>query len=231
MNTYKLGNKVTCIIRAYSSGKIGDAVMDYNNQPYTIVKSATANLSFTDIDTTAKSSFTQLAYNNSKLSQIQISDVALNDKILNLIFLKSEAKLVSKVENQVADDNNLIYLTPIANEVYQVFIYNSNGELDKAIGTHNTDEPIIVSEPNKDYLICYQYEANKGYSLDRPENMYFTLDLLVTGNKEDNTSDMNIHVEKCALKIDKNMYFNQHSNAVDLIFTVLDTGENYIALE
>ena len=32
-------------------------------------------------------------------------------------------------------------------------------------------------------------------------------------------------------KIDKNMYFNQHSNAVDLIFTVLDTGENYITLE
>ena len=61
--------------------------------------------------------------------------------------------------------------------------------------------------------------------------MYFTLDLLVTGNKEDNTSNMNIHIEKCALKIDKNMYFNQHSNAVDLIFTVLDTGKNYIALE
>ena len=231
MNTYKLGNKVTCIIRAYSSGKIGDVVMDYNNQPYTIVKSATANLGFTDIDTTAKSNFTQLAYNNSKLSQVQISDVTLNDKILNLIFLKSEAKLVSKVENQIADDNNLIYLTPIANEVYQVFIYNSNGELDKAIGTHNTDEPIVVSEPNKDYLICYQYEALKGYSLDKPENMYFTLDLLVTGNKEDNTSNMNIHIEKCALKIDKNMYFNQRSNAVDLIFTVLDTGENYIALE
>ena len=231
MNTYKLGNKVTCIIRAYSSGKIGDVVMDYNNQPYTIVKSATANLSFTDIDITAKSSFTQLAYNNSKLSQVQISDITLNDKILNLIFLKSEAKLVSKVENQVADDNNLIYLTPIANEVYQVFIYNSKGELDKAIGTHNTDEPIIVSKPNKDYLVCYQYEANKGYSLDKPENMYFTLDLLVTGNKEDNTSNMNIHIEKCALKIDKNMYFNQRSNTVNLIFTVLDTGENYIALE
>ena len=231
MSTYKLGNKITGIIRAYSSGKIGDMVMDYNNQPYTIVKSVNANLSFVDIDVNAKSSFNQLAYNNSKLSQIQINDVTLNDKILNLIFLKSEAKLVSKVENQVADDNNLIYLTPIANEVYQVFVYNSNGELDKAIGMQNTDEPIVVSEPNKDYLICYQYEALKGYSLDKPENMYFTLDLLVIGNKEDNTSNMNIHIEKCALKIDKNMYFNQHSNAVDLTFTVLDTSENYIALE
>lgn len=231
MNTYKLGNKITCIIRAYSSGKIGDMVMDYENQPYTIIKSVTANLGFIDIDTTAKSSFTQLAYNNSKLSQVQISDVTLNDKILNLIFLKSNTKLVSKVENYIADGNNLIYLNPITNKVYQVFIYNDKGELEDAHGVYDTEEPIIVSEPNKDYLICYQYEALKGYSLDKPENMYFTLDLLVTGNKEDNTSNMNIHIEKCALKIDKNMYFNQRSNAVDLIFTVLDTGENYIALE
>ena len=87
MNTYKLGNKVTGIIRAYSSGKIGDMVMDYDNQPYTIIKSVTANLGFTDIDAIAKSSFTQLAYNNSKLSQVQISDVTLNDKILNLIYI------------------------------------------------------------------------------------------------------------------------------------------------
>ena len=231
MNTYKLGNKVTGIIRAYSSGKIGDIVMDYDNQPYTIIKSVTANLGFTDIDTTAKSSFTQLAYNNSKLSQVQISDVTLNDKILNLIFLKSETKLVSKVENYISDDNNLIYLNPITDKLYQVFIYNDKGELEDAHSIYDTEEPIMVSEPNKDYLICYQYEALKGYSLDKPENMYFTLDLLVTGNKEDNTSNMNIHIEKCALKIDKNMYFNQHSNAVDLIFTVLDTGENYIALE
>ena len=56
MNTYKLGNKITCIIRAYSSGKIGDMVMDYNNQPYTIVKSVNANLSFVDIDVNANCS-------------------------------------------------------------------------------------------------------------------------------------------------------------------------------
>ena len=231
MKTYKLGNKTKCIIRSFSAGRIGEQEMKYDNQPYTVLKDVEASLTFVDKNISSKTTFVDLSYNIDSLQEINISNVELNDKILNLIFLKSEAKLVSKVENQIADDNNLIYLTPIANEVYQVFIYNSNGELDKAIGTHNTDEPIIVSEPNKDYLVCYQYEANKGYSLDKPENMYFTLDLLVTGNKEDNTSDMNIHVEKCALKIDKNMYFNQHSNADDLIFTVLDTGENYIALE
>ena len=42
---------------------------------------------------------------------------------------------------------------------------------------------------------------------------------------------MTIHIEKSALRIDKNMYFNQRSNTVDLIFTVIDTEANYITLE
>ena len=37
METYKLGNKVNCIFRAYHSGKIGDETIQYDNQPYTIV--------------------------------------------------------------------------------------------------------------------------------------------------------------------------------------------------
>lgn len=82
-----------------------------------------------------------------------------------------------------------------------------------------------------DYLVCYQYDSDKGYSLNKPENHYFTLDLLITGNKEDNATNMTIHINKCGLKIDKNMYFNQRSNAIDLIFTVIDTGDDYITLE
>ena len=40
MNSYKIGNKVTAIIRAYSSGNIGDYYIQYGNQPYTIIKTA-----------------------------------------------------------------------------------------------------------------------------------------------------------------------------------------------
>lgn len=231
MNTYKLGNKVTGIIRAYSSGKIGDTIIRYDNQPYTIIKSVSANLIFKDIDKTIKSGFNDLAYNNSKLHQVQISDVSLNDKILNLIFLKSPIKLVSKVENCVSDNNNNIYINSTTDQIYQVFVYNHLGNLETAYGTYNVNNPIHVSESNKDYLICYQYEVSKGFLLDSPENLYFTLDLLITGNIEDNTSNMNIHIEKCGLKVDKNMYFNQNANAVDLTFTVIDTGENYITIE
>lgn len=231
MNTYKLGNKVTGIIRAYSSGKIGDTIIQYDNQPYTILKSISANLIFTDIDKNIKSGFVDLSYNNSKLYQIKLSDVSLNDKILNLIFLKSKTKLVSKVENYISDNNNKIYVNTTTDQIYQVFVYNNSGALEVAYGTYDTNKPISVSEPNKDYLICYQYEVDKGFSLDAPENLYFTLDLIITGNIEDNTSNMNIHIEKCGLKIDKNMYFNQNANAIDLTFTVIDTGENYITIE
>ena len=129
MNTYKLGNKVTGIIRAYSNGKIGDTIIQYDNQPYTILKSISANLIFTDIDKNIKSGFVDLSYNNSKLYQIKLSDVSLNDKILNLIFLKSKTKLVSKVENYISDDNNKIYINSTTDQIYQVFVYNNSGAL------------------------------------------------------------------------------------------------------
>lgn len=231
MNVYKIGNKVTGIIRAYSSGDIGSIHMNYDNEPYTIVKSVEANLVFADLNTTITNSFNQLYYNNSKLSQIKISDILLNDKILNLIFSKSETKLVTKAENYLSDDNKLIYLRTTAKTVYQVFIYNDQGQLEKAIGTHNSLTPIEVQEANKDYLICYQYNGAKAFSFDRPANNYFTLDLIITGNEEDSAAKMTIHIDKCGLKIDKNMYFNQRSNTVDLTFTVINDSENYITIE
>lgn len=231
MNTYKLGNKVTGIIRAYNRGTIGNMTMDYGNQPYTIVKSIEAELTFADLNATVKSRFNEMAYNDSKLSQIKISDVPLNDKILNLIFSKSETKLVSKAENYVSDSDKNIYINTSTEEIYQVFIYNKSGALEAAYGTLQIADPIQVSTAQEDYLICYQYEGSTAFSLDKPENQYFTLDLMVTGNKEDNTSNMTIHIEKCGLRVDKTMYFNQRSNAVDLIFTVIDTGKDYITLE
>lgn len=135
MNTYKIGNKVTGIIRSYVSGAIGDIKLDYDNQPYTIVKSIEANLTFKDVNSTAKSSFTELTYNDNKLTQVQLSDVTLNDKILNLIFSKTDTKLVSRLENCISDDEKNIYLTSPKATVYQVFIYGADGNLAAAYGT------------------------------------------------------------------------------------------------
>ena len=232
MNTYKIGNKITCIIRAYNSGKIGSIEMEYDNQPYTIIKTATAELVFADSDKQASvDGFKKLYYNRSKLKEVTISDVKLNDKICNLIFNNSDKQLVTKIENYNSSDTNEIYLNTNIATVYQVFVYDMHGELDKAIGEYNTKFPIIVRRPNENYLICYQYEVDNCYNLDSPTNCYYTLDLLVSGNKDDNAARVNIHIDKCGLRVDKDMHFDQESNAVDLIFTVIDNKSNYITFE
>ena len=43
---------------------------------------------------------------------------------------------------------------------------------------------------------------------------------------------MSIHIEKCILKTNKNMYFTtNNSNAIDLRATVIYTGKDYITLK
>ena len=52
------------------------------------------------------------------------------------------------------------------------------------------------------------------------------------GNEDDGTRDMSIHIEKCILKTNKNMYFTtNNSNAIDLRATVIYTGKDYITLK
>ena len=85
MKTYKLGNKTKCIIRSFSAGRIGEQEMQYDNQPYTVLKDVEASLTFTDKNISSKSTFVDLSYNIDNLQEINISNVELNDKILNLI--------------------------------------------------------------------------------------------------------------------------------------------------
>ena len=128
MKTYKLGNKTKCIIRSFSAGRIGEQEMQYDNQPYTVLKDVEASLTFIDKNISSKSTFVDLSYNIDSLQEINISNVELNDKILNLIFSKNEDKLCSTMINCVAE-NNKIYITSPTDEIYQVFIYDVDGNL------------------------------------------------------------------------------------------------------
>ena len=117
-----------------------------------------------------------------------------------------------------------------------IFIYDNNGNCIH-IDEHNSNEGYEIGTDNQSYLVCYQYESINSFSLDQNDNQYFTIDLLLTSNQnnneEDNTINSTIHLAKCGLEIDSNMSFSQNSNAVDLKFIVLDsnTEENYITLE
>ena len=228
MKTYKLGNKTKCIIRSFSAGRIGEQEIKYDNQPYTVLKDVEASLTFTDKNINSKSTFVDLSYNIDSLQEINISNVELNDKILNLIFSKNEDKLCSTVINCIAE-NNKIYITSPTDEIYQVFIYDIDGNLEQAYGTLNNME--VEVKRNEDYLVFFTYLGEKSFKINRSESLYLTLDLILEGNADDEINTSFIHINKCALKVNKNMYFNRSLNAVDLKFVVIDDNESYITLE
>ena len=228
MKTYKLGNKTKCIIRSFSAGRIGEQEMKYDNQPYTVLKDVEASLTFIDKNISSKSTFVDLSYNIDSLQEINISNVELNDKILNLIFSKNEDKLCSTMINCVAE-NNKIYITSPTDEIYQVFIYDVDGNLEKAYGVLNNME--VEVNRNEDYLVFFTYAGEKSFKINRSESLYLTLDLILEGNADDEINTSFIHINKCALKVNKNMYFNRSLNAVDLKFVVIDDNESYITLE
>ena len=228
MKTYKLGNKTKCIIRAFSAGKIGEQEMKYDNQPYTVLKDVEASLTFVDKNISSKTTFVDLSYNIDSLQEINISNVELNDKILNLIFSKNEDKLCSTMINCVAE-NNKIYITSPTDEIYQVFIYDVDGNLEQAYGVLNNME--VAVQRNEDYLVFFTYVGEKSFKINRSESLYLTLDLILEGNADDEINTSFIHINKCALKVNKNMYFNRSLNAIDLKFVVIDDNESYITLE
>lgn len=239
MKNYKLGNQVTVIIRSYSDDTfIGDQYVEHANQPYTIIKSAEANLSFKNITSTAKTTFNHLAYTHIKPSQLSISNVTINDKILNLIFHKNqtaEPHLFTKIENVISSEDEKIYFGQLDKTLKNVFIYDSEGNCKYESELNANSYP--VDKSGQPYLVCYQYESTISFSLDQNNNHYYTIDLLLTSNQKefgenDNTINSTIHLEKCALEINSDMSFAQNSNAVDLKFIVLDNDlENYITLE
>ena len=240
MKNYKLGNQVTVIIRSYSDDTfIGAQYVERANQPYTIIKSAEANLSFKNITSTAKTTFNHLAYTHMKPSQLSIYNVTINDKILNLIFHKNQTEephLCTKLENVTSSQDKKIYFGQLNKTLKNVFIYDSEGNCKYEPELNNNSCQVDKSE--QPYLVCYQYESTTSFSLDQNNNHYYTIDLLLTSNQKefgekDNTINSTIHLEKCALEINSDMSFAQNSNAVDLKFIVLDDNnlENYITLE
>ena len=144
MNIYKIGNKVSCIIRFYSSPAEENRYgITEDKQPYTIINTANATLSFEDRNANSKNNFNQLSYNNSKLSTISFSDIPLNDRIIKLIFSEDEEeKYFSIAENYSSDEEGSIYLNSPTDSIYNVYIYDNTqsllmsieGESSKVIG-------------------------------------------------------------------------------------------------
>lgn len=248
METYKLGNKVKCIIRSASAGKLGNMEMKYGNQPYTIVKDVEATMRFTSNNKTAKSNrVNQLAYSVDDVSGLQLRNVAFTDKILGLMFGEAPAEgiLCNVSENFDVEPGETLSLThQIATHsaIYQVFVYDVDGQLIAARGfvdNENFNQPtesgkngiIDVGPSGGNFLVFYSYMGTKGYSLARDVNPYVVLDLEISGNESDEPNDYFIHLERCSLSVDKNLYFRNGINTVDLDFTIIPSEHDYITIK
>lgn len=92
-----------------------------------------------------------------------------------------------------------------------------------------------MRKETSNYLVFYSYPG-KGYALNRNQNIYLTLDLEVEGNKGDTQNNTDslytyfLHLEKCSLSVDKNLYFTGNVNTVDLNFKILHSDEDYITI-
>ena len=230
MATYKIGNKITGIIRSFCAGKLGSMDMTYDNQPYTIIRDISATLTFsndTKDETVGRKNLLQ--YNADEVKEVRLNNVPLTEKILDLIYKSNPEKLFSKQEDYESDENGIIYLNT-DDTIYQVFVYDNEGKLEQAFGEYQTQE-LQVAKPESIYSIYYSYIGEKSYFLDKPDNFYIKLDLDIIGNEDDNTQDMCLHIDKASIKVDKSMYFNNNSNSIDLTCTVIHTGLNYITLK
>lgn len=248
METYKLGNKVKCIIRSISAGKLGNMEMKYGNQPYTVIKDVEATMRFTSHNRTAKSNQTnELAYSIDDVAGLQLRNVAFTDKILGLMFddAPAEGVLCNVSDNfDIEPGETLSLAHQIANygEIYQVFVYDVDGKLIAArscVNNKNFDQIadsgkngiINVGQYGGNFLVFYSYIGTKGYSLARSTNTYVILDLEITGNESDDPNDYFIHLERCSLRVDKNLYFRDGVNTVDLDFTIIPSENDYITIK
>lgn len=231
MKTYQIGNKVTCIIRAFCPSIIGGIQMQHDNEPYTILKDVSVSMTFTDSEENKTSAHQarQLNFNTGSLNQVRISNVQLTNKVLGMLFNPNEIGLKSHFESVIASEDGHIFLNTQEDTIYQVFIYDDTETMIEAYGEKSPNE--IILTPDKPYLIVYQTLGSDSLGLSIPNNTYFTLDLICEGNTDEITAPTYVHIHKAGLRSEKSLYFNRALNAVDLTFNVIATKNDYIVLD
>ena len=145
MSTYKIGNSITAVIRAYASTTIGNTEIKYDNQPYTIVTTDNAAITFDDNSTVVSSRFNEFHHTAQQVTEVKVSDTRLTDRIMNLLFPSEEIELITKIEHHtISSSGGSVYLTTTQPTVYQMFVYGPDQSLLTAKGTWETSEALFI---------------------------------------------------------------------------------------
>ena len=247
--TYKLGNKITCII---SSDVLSTTDFFAKQQPYTIVSNIEATLNFNDYVTDLAARHEVLNYHESVLESITLSNVPITNKIVDYAFrqhmaIKEKEKVfITKIAQCAVSNTNEVLLTlPLTvNDLYYVFVYDA---LDTSKLLYHADHiqnynlntnPIRLTTKVSDVLVIYRQLTDAFYPLCSTTDGYVSLDLLLVGNENEATNASTIHINKCVLQPVNALSFNTTLNTVDLTFTVINdkynrdltTRDNYIVL-
>jgi hypothetical protein len=230
MEGYQIGNRVRCIVKAYSAAcNIGSYKITYDNEPYTVIDDCKATIYFNDISKDASGENRVLSYQNSSVNSIVLSDVKLNDKITNMSFMPNtdNSAIIFTSKDVVSDTDGNIYIDAEKDAIFQVFVYDNDGNLEETYETLNNGTSIKVNNNSSNYLLCYGYPTENTYKLSSNTNNYFALDLETISNVDDKTNKMCLHFSKCSLKVDRTLVFNKSSNTIDITFYNL-SNDNYI---
>lgn len=247
--TYKLGNKITCVI---SSDVLSTTDFFAKQQPYTIIANVDATLNFNDFNTTLAARHDVLSYHESVLESITLSNVPITNKIVDYAFRQhkvakdNEKVLVTKVTQCGVSASNEVLLTlpSTIGNLYNVFVYDAlntshllyHADCIEKYGLNNN--PIRLQEKVSDVLVVYRHLTDAFYPLCGTTDGYVSLDLILVGNENEKTNWSTIHIQKCVLEPINALNFNTVLNTVDLTFTVvndsynrnLTTRDNYIVL-
>ena len=236
MTTYKIGNQISCVIRAHNIDKIGNYPITWQGEPYTIISGENGTITFQDNIVDANSTERNGSYSTEKINTFTLYNVTLTDKILNLIYSKKEGFSITYTEKLLSDENKKIFLNKgLGKPKKMVFVYYSEGVdavLEAAYSDVDGDE-IEVEHADSYYNVVYEVITNNIYSLDKRSNIYVTLDISSVSNTDEETSTVWVHIDRAVVRVNKTFYFNGNANAVDLTFAVINNEEtqNYIAWE
>lgn len=247
--TYKLGNKITCII---SSDVLSTTDFFAKQQPYTIVSNIEATLNFNDYVTDLAARHEVLNYHESILESITLSNVPITNKIVDYAFRQhmankeGEKVFITKMAQCAVSNTNEVLLTlpSTVTDLYYVFVYDA---LDTSKLLYHADHiqnynlntnPIRLTTKVSDVLVIYRQVTDAFYPLCSTTDGYVSLDLLLVGNENEATNASTIHINKCVLQPINALSFNATLNTVDLTFTVINdkynrdltTRDNYIVL-
>lgn len=184
---YEYGSNCDVIIRCNSERTIGGRTYSAN-EPYTILKNVFCRLAYRENvkEGAAKNNVQAIRFGVPDL--INISNVALTDKICNLIATKVPKSRITKVYSAPSVGGK-IYLPeePISDSI---FVFNGNDKMSftvdgyKLVGDFKEDET---------YIIFYEVIAStECYDLNTPQYGYFSIEIIGVGNTEKVTN--NIHM-------------------------------------